>query len=315
MERDFRYLRDKFGEAGAREIFENICVELFQNIYTNAYAVKACPGDDGIDILVGDLDKTIIVFQCKFFIDGINDSQKKQIRESYSMVTNKYDVKEWYLCVPNVFSVKEHKWWAEWKVEKQETNKMEMGLYEGSLLISKLKKFDMYEKIFDDDIRNLLGEIEKYLLEENSRIFNEIIFDINNFSNVSYDDCVFVKMLESANILDTEEFKNDFFNAEISRQKIVSKGDKDELRIYDQLKMKLYSLWKTQYRLYKQLEDGNILLSNTYMRVEDLDESTLKSIDDINLLAKKGMLHQLAEDKKLGWIENYLEKLENYMGE
>ena len=73
MERDFRYLRDKYGEAGARDIFEKICVELFQKKFENAYAVQASPGDDGIDVLVGDLDGDIIVYQCKYFIDGIGD--------------------------------------------------------------------------------------------------------------------------------------------------------------------------------------------------------------------------------------------------
>jgi len=315
MERDFGYLRDKHGDAGARDVFEKICIELFQNIYKDAYAVKAYPGDDGIDILVGELSKPIIVFQCKYFINGIGQSQKKQIRESYDMVTGKYDVKEWYLCVPNVFTIDDHKWWSDWKTGKQEASKIEIGLYEGSLLIGKLKAFDMYTTIFDDDIRNSLNEIEKYLLEENSRIFNEIIMDINDFTDISYDDCIFVKMLESANILDLDEFKNDFFNAEISRQKIVSKGDKDELRIYEQLKMKLFSMWQTQYRMYKNPDDGNILLSHTYLRIEDLDESTFKCIDEINLLAKKGMLHQLAEDRKIGWVENYIEKLEKFMGE
>lgn len=79
MERDFRYLRDKYGEAGARDIFEKICVQLFQNMNVNAYAVQASPGDDGIDILVGDLKGEIVVYQCKYFIDGIEDAQKSQI--------------------------------------------------------------------------------------------------------------------------------------------------------------------------------------------------------------------------------------------
>ena len=89
MERDFKYLKDKFGEAGAREIFEKICVQLFQNKFENAYAVQASPGDDGIDILVGDIGGNICVYQCKYFIDGIGDAQKSQIRESYKTVIRK----------------------------------------------------------------------------------------------------------------------------------------------------------------------------------------------------------------------------------
>lgn len=47
--------------------------------FENAYAVQASPGDDGIDVLVGDLDGDIIVYQCKYFIDGIGDTQKLKL--------------------------------------------------------------------------------------------------------------------------------------------------------------------------------------------------------------------------------------------
>lgn len=313
MERDFRYLRDKFGEAGARDIFEKICLQLFQKKYENAYAVQASPGDDGIDVLIGDLSGKIIVYQCKYFVDGIGDVQKAQIRESYKTVTGKYDVVEWYLCIPILFTVENHKWWSEWKNKKQQKDNLIIDFVDGSRLLLLLKDCDMYNEIFDEDIRNMLAEILEYLNSENSRIYNEIIYDINDFSDISYDDCVFVKMLESANILDTAEYKNDFFNAEIVKQKIVSKGQSKELRIYKQLLSKLKSIWATQYNIHKHATDGHNLINNTYIRVENLDTTTLAASDDISLLAKKGMLHQLADDKQIGWVENYLKVLEEYI--
>lgn len=33
MQRDFRYLRDQYGDAGARDIFESICTQLLQARY------------------------------------------------------------------------------------------------------------------------------------------------------------------------------------------------------------------------------------------------------------------------------------------
>lgn len=313
MERDFRYLRDKYGEAGARDIFEKICVELFQKKFENAYAVQASPGDDGIDVLVGDLDGDIIVYQCKYFIDAIGDTQKAQIRESYKTVTKNYNVVEWYLCIPILFTVDNHKWWSEWKNKKQQKDNIKIDFFDGSRLLMLLKECDMYDKIFDEDVRNLLAEILEYLNSENLRIYNEIIYDINDFSNISYDDCIFVKMLESANIFDTAEYKNDFFNAEIVKQKIVSKGQSRELLMYKQLLNKLKSVWGTQYNIHKHATDGQGLLNNTYLRVEDLDTTTLAASDEISLLAKKGMLHQLADEKQIGWVENYLKVLEKYM--
>ncbi|MFS9316436.1 hypothetical protein QM359_04685 [Streptococcus infantis] len=83
---------------------------------------------------------------------------------------------------------------------------------------------------------------------------------------------------------------------------------------YDNLRKKIYSIWKTQYRLYKHPNDGNNLINQTYLRIEDLDSSTIESpISDFNLLAKKGILHQLADDKKLGWIDNFIEVLDKYL--
>lgn len=313
MERDFRYLRDKYGDAGARDIFEKICVELFQKKFENAYAVQASPGDDGIDVLVGDLGGDIIVYQCKYFIDGIGDTQKAQIRESYKTVTENYNVVEWYLCVPILFTVDNHKWWSEWKNKKQQKDNVKIDFFDGSRLLMLLKECDMYDEIFDEDVRNMLAEILEHLNSENLRIYNEIIYDINDFSDISYDDCIFVKMLESANIFDTAEYKNDFFNAEIVKQKIVSKGQSKELLMYKQLLSKLKSIWGTQYNIHKHATDGQGLLNNTYLRVEDLDTTALAASDEISLLAKKGMLHQLADEKQIGWVEDYLKVLEKYM--
>ncbi len=313
MERDFRYLRDKYGEAGARDIFEKICVQLFQNMNANAYAVQASPGDDGIDILVGNLNGEIVVYQCKYFIDGIEDAQKSQIKESYKTVTEKYTVMEWYLCVPILFTVDNHKWWSDWKTRKQQKDRIKIDYFDGSRLLMLLKKCDMYNEIFDEDIRNALKEIQEHLCSENIRIYNEIIYDINDFSDISYDECIFVKMLESANIFDTAEYKNDFFNAEIVKQKIISKGQNEELLMYKNLLSKLKSIWGTQYKIYKNATDGNELLNNTYLRVEDLDTTALAASNDVNLLAKKGMLHQLSDEKRIGWVDNYLKVLELYM--
>lgn len=105
-------------------------------------------------------------------------------------------------------------------------------------------------------------------------------------------------MLESANILDTDDCKIEFFNAEIARQEGVSKDEVSGLNLYNNLRTKIYSIWKTQYNLHKSTNDGNILLNESYLRIEDLDSTTLASSADYNLLAKKGILHHLANEKK-----------------
>ena len=133
MERDFRYLRDQHGDAGAREIFEKICTNLMHARFgADAHNVRVKKGDGGIDILVGDFLKPIDNYQCKYFIDGIEDSQKAQIRQSFerAISSNDYRMKKWVLCVPCCLDTKEFKWWSEWKGEKQKLNDIEIELYD-----------------------------------------------------------------------------------------------------------------------------------------------------------------------------------------
>ncbi|KLU65771.1 hypothetical protein DEAC_c24010 [Desulfosporosinus acididurans] len=315
MQRDFRYLRDKYGEAGARDIFEKICIKLFQSKFENTYGVRVTQGDGGIDVFVGDFDEEINVYQCKYFIDGVGNSQKEQIRDSFKTVveSDAYKAKSWYLCLPCILSVEEQKWWSTWKTRSSSSFGISIMLYDGSYLITELIKADLYDREFDEDIRNMLKEVLEYINFERQRIYDEIIYSINDFEDVDYDECIFIKKIESAKITDTGSCKNEFFNAEISKSILESKGDETELRVYRQLKMKIQSIWNTQYRLYANESDGNKLLAQTYMRIEDSDTTTLESLNEINLLAKKGILHQLADECTVGWIKNYGKKLEEYL--
>lgn len=113
MERDFRYLRDVHGDAGAREIFEKICTEwLYAQYGENSHNIRIKQGDAGIDILVGDFSAPIKNYQCKFFLDGIGDAQKAQIRGSFrtAVTSSDYTMEQWILCVPCALSAAEFKW-------------------------------------------------------------------------------------------------------------------------------------------------------------------------------------------------------------
>ena len=318
MERGFKYLIDMYGIPGARDIFERICINLFQSMYgPKAKSVEVSQGDGGLDVLVGELPNPDKVYQCKFFPDGLGSSQKQQIKESFRTVTKNYSVSEWFLCVPCILNEKELLWWSKWKNEIQLETGAKLEICDGSYLINQLKCYDIYTREFDDDVRQNLEQILLEMSSHKQRILNEVIYGMPDLEGISeeYNDFIFVKMLESANIESTNDYKVDFFNAEISRQESISKDEIQGLQIYNNLKNKIFSLWQTQYRQFKAESDGNNLLNQTYLRIEDLDSTTLASSSDYSLVAKKGILHQLANEKKIGWIEHYLIKLTKYMGE
>lgn len=118
MERDFRYLREMYGDAGAREIFEKICAQLLHAQYgDNAHSIRTSQRGAGIDILVGDFSAPIVNYQCKFFLDGVGNSQKKQIRDSFkrAISATTYKMKKWVLCLPCNLTAQEFHWWSEWR--------------------------------------------------------------------------------------------------------------------------------------------------------------------------------------------------------
>lgn len=242
MERDFTYLIDKYDEAGARDIFEKICINLFQSMYgPKVKSVKPSQGDGGLDVLVGDLPSPYKVYQCKFFLKKIENSQKQQIRESFKTVTTNYSISEWYLCLPKILTESELLWWSKWKNEKESETGIKIELCDGSYLLNNLKKFDIYTEAFDDDIRISLEEILLELTSQRQRILEEILYSIDDIDEIDeqYNDTIFIKMLESANITEINDCKVEFFNAEISKQESISKDQITGLQVYKNLNGKI----------------------------------------------------------------------------
>jgi len=319
LERDFRYLREKYGDAGARDIFEKICTELIQAKFDcDAHNIRVSQGDEGIDILVGDFNKPIENYQCKYFLDGIESAQITQIKHSFQRAVEApdYKMRKWILCLPITLSAKEFKWWSEWSGQQEKLFEIDISLFDGGFLISQLKKYEIYEKAFDDDIRLKLDAILSYLENEKVRVCNEIIVLIDEADKDIYEDMLFVKKLESAKIELVEGCKRDFFNAEFAEYTIKSKDSSQLSELLNKLKLKVFNLWETQFRRYQDETNGNDLLTRTYERIESFDTTTLDCppLPEVSLFAKKGMLHQWAEECSIGWLRNYKQKLDEYLG-
>jgi hypothetical protein len=108
-----------YGVAGAREQFDELVSKLVKNEQPEADKVRVEQGDGGIDVYVGELNDPsgIEVYQCKFFPQGLGESQKDQIRKSFQRCrdSDKFTVKRWTLCLPIDLSVDERKWFEDWR--------------------------------------------------------------------------------------------------------------------------------------------------------------------------------------------------------
>lgn len=135
---DFLAHRQRRGEAGAREDFEQMLVALVSAVTgQEAVLVQANPGDWGIDVLVGDLNGEITDWQAKYFIRGFGESQKRQVRESFASARKYaekegYVIKKWVLCIPCSLDAPTLRWWQRWRREQQAETGITIELWDES---------------------------------------------------------------------------------------------------------------------------------------------------------------------------------------
>lgn len=189
--REFKYLEEKYGKAGAREVFEKICFDLVNLKNNGASMIQPYPGDDGIDILLKKGNK-MDVYQCKFFIDRIEEVQRQQIRKAFKSLINsqfKGLVETWTLCIATTLTSNEMQWWNTWSEKKGKEFSIKMRLMDKNAIISELKNYNLYDSYFntltiDKKFFNSLGDKEYIecfspLMSEISR--NDFRFTDGNF--------------------------------------------------------------------------------------------------------------------------------------
>jgi hypothetical protein len=152
---DFKSMNGGF--EGARAAFERACETTFRKEYFSqtVQQVEVKQGDGGIDVYIGKISvEPITVIQCKFFLDGIGNSQKQQITKSFvkAITSKEYSITKWILCIPKILDLEENIWWGKWidkQAKKFNINSGLIHLINGNELIDKMKELKIYEQIFE----------------------------------------------------------------------------------------------------------------------------------------------------------------------
>ena len=223
MKRDWRDFKAIYGGfEGARANFEEACETLIRKMYPNqnVQIVRASHGDEGIDILVGNIGiESIKVFQCKFFLDQIGDAQKAQIRKSFNTAieTSKYKMYEWTLCIPKTLDIDENKWWSGWKEKNRKKCHLHISLKNGNELISLMQKYNIYSQIFHVDNAIKIDEIHKTLVKET---------DIKRIKEKKYlqpENYLKRKVIPTEKISDYSLYFRDEFSKDITKEIMIYK--------------------------------------------------------------------------------------------
>lgn len=170
-----------YGVAGGREKFEELVSQLIHAENPGSNRIRVVVGDEGIDSFEGNLTDPagIDVYQVKYFIGGIGDSQKTQIRGSFASVrdSDKVKARSWTLCLPIDMGLDEREWFERWAT-KQKDSDIEIRPVWGELHIEGLLLQDKHRSIREaffkqehlEILRQQSGTLEKLLHEFTTRI-------------------------------------------------------------------------------------------------------------------------------------------------
>jgi hypothetical protein len=121
-----------------RAAFETLCVHLLKERHPglDIAHLEGAAGDEGVDVLFGNLDDGPIVWQCKSFSGGIGKSQKEQIRASLRQVLKNVRPRAWVLCISVDMDVKARRWFE--CLKRSYATKVSIGLMDASHIVHEL---------------------------------------------------------------------------------------------------------------------------------------------------------------------------------
>jgi hypothetical protein len=299
---NFHQLIREGGKEGARETFESLIAQLVRLQYPGVKRVEAHPGDWGLDVIVGEIDDVLSVWQAKFFIDGVADAQKAQIREAFSQVMTKatergFEVDVWTLCIPVDLDPGALTWWTNWRRAKQK---------EHGVRIELLARTDLEALLISPDAAHIRAAF--FPTGAASATPPPPVQEVPE--HLSYEDMLFIKQLQAARIVELESAKQQFFNAEALAREVADKRVAEHMEALQAERADLLSIWEDRYnKACGQQDESEGLLPDLHPDVMEAIEGRHNSgrmeVLPMHLVHRKGAMHQVVENGRAGWIREF----------
>ncbi|MAS53416.1 MAG: hypothetical protein CMJ44_02095 [Pimelobacter sp.] len=305
---DLASLKSRLGAETARAEFEKLIEDIVALKHPDVRAVRANPGDWGIDAFVGQLAEggSVMVWQAKYYIDDFDKTQKDDVTRSYNAAraaaaAEGYALDSWTLCIPRTLDGPESKWWANWK-----RNRAKDGVHFG---------------LMDE------GEIRRRLMAPGAEhvrthYFNPVIVIPRDGGHgvteramhelddeAQFDDALFVRQMEAANLLETRSAREAFYNAEILTQEVEDKAVPAEMDRLRRWRMRVDSTWSTAFN--SACEAGtDDRLPGLFQKVMDAIEQ--RHVDEAaslraSVIHGMGLMHQRVDNARAGWVRDWRE--------
>ncbi|WP_431813075.1 hypothetical protein [Kocuria sp. cx-455] len=298
-------------DDGGRVLFQRMLSALIAVEYTTATDIRPDPGDWGIDVMVGSLADSIMIWQAKYFYEKIGDSQKRQIRDSFASAmkhakANKYRVDAWTLCVACELSAPEKKWWD--KKVKEWTKifpDVQFDLWD----VPRLRR-----KLMSPDASDVLEEFygpgkQVALLQKPQNAAVEHAPLAPRAETPEYKEALFVKQMEIAGITELDAQRYAYFNADLLIRDVAARAIPTQLAAVDEVDATLQNAWEltvTDPATAPNADDYEGSARTFYASVMRQAGAT-KAPDVLPLrpMHTSGLMHRIVDDSRAGWVHDW----------
>ena len=290
----------------ARPRFQQLVAQIVALQSPTVRQVQAHPGDWGIDCFVGALNDIVLVWQAKFFIDGVGKDQQQEIRDAFQTAAAKakehgYTLAGWTLCIPVTMDALTTKWWDSWKDKNQTETGVAIELWDETRLEAILLSPDaqgLRTAYFGHPSAPAVEDPELPALPLPPEL--------------TYEEMLFVKQLHAADIDEAESAKRQFFNADIMRREVADKGVEAEVREVENCLAEVNAVWETRFIEGCEQHSTDDKLPGLYPKV-------MKAIEELHagrrgrrtvpmgLIHRLGTMHHVVEDGRAGWTRGFRE--------
>lgn len=296
------------GVDGARAKFEQLIVAL-AHVKFQAMGVAARPGDWGIDAFFGELDGEIAIWQAKFFIEGVGKPQQQQIRASFKSALkaadeHDHEVGAWTLCLPADLEPDALAWWEKWKRRQQREHGVAIDLWsatklEGMLLMP--EGVHLARHYFPVSVGATAPGAAPQVLP---------LPDEHD-----YDEALFIKQLEAADVVETESAKRQFFNYETLARDIADKADPTELKTLETVEAEVHAIWENRFgaaKLDPETGKDPELVAAVMDAIHSHHASAPASLPPMSFMHQMGTMHRVVENGDAGWVGHFRKIAELY---
>jgi len=128
--------------------------------------------------------------------------------------------------------------------------------------------------------------------------------------HLSYEDMLFIKQLQAAQIVELDSAKQQFFNAEALAREIADKRVAEQMEALQAERADLSSIWEDRFnKACAEPDDRDGLLPALHPEVmeaiERRHDSVRVDVLPMHLIHRKGAMHQVVEKGSAGWVRNF----------